>query len=301
MRDLFVGVMPFVYAAQERSFRRAAERLGITPAAVSKAVQRLETELGVQLLNRTTRRVELSPEGELYLARCQEAIAQVQAGRQRLEMARRDPRGELTVSLPPILGQLVVSRIVRFTGRYPHLEVHLRFTDRVSRMIDEGIDVALRMGVLADSTLAARRLMQTRWATVAAPGYLARRGTPHKLDALNEHDCVVFRGPRGAAVPWSFAAGEGIERKRVTPRLVMDQGDLLLEAAIAGVGICQVLDFMIGDAVRAGRVVEILRDVAAPGPDIHAVFLSGQRTSPRIRAFLDFLVDELALPGERVE
>ncbi|WP_428265249.1 LysR family transcriptional regulator [Haliangium sp.] len=294
MRDLFVGIVPFVYAARDKSFRRAAERLGITPAAVSKAVKVLEEELGVQLLNRTTRRVSLSREGELFLARCEEAIAQVRAGRELIEMYQRDPSGELTVSLPHILGRLLVARMPRFLARYPAMRVHLRFTDRVSRLIDEGVDVALRIGELDDSSLVSRRLMRTRWATVAAPAYLARRGTPARARELTQHDCLRFRSPRGVDVGWSFSGPDAEAKLELSPRMTFDQGDLLLEAAAVGLGVCQVLDYMVADYVTAGRLVEILREEAAPGPAVHALCLPGQRGSPRIRAFFDFLVDELA-------
>lgn len=297
MRDLFAGVIPFVYTAQERSFRRAAERLGITPAAVSKAIHRLEEELGVQLLNRTTRRVAPSPEGELFLARCQEAMAQVRAGRELLAMAQRDPTGELWVSLPFILGRAVVARLPRFLGRYPALAVHLHLSDRYTRLVDDNIDVAIRVGENEDSSLVARRLMQTRWATVAAPAYLARHGTPQRPRDVQQHNCIKFRAPRGVEVDWSFVEGGRPVRVKTTGNLDLDQGELLIESAVAGLGVCQALHFMVEDHVRAGRLVEILPDYAAEGPPVHALCLPGQRSSPRIRAFIDFLVDELGPAG----
>jgi len=299
MRDPFAGIVPFVYTARDRSFRRAAERLGITPAAVSKAIQRLEEEIGVQLFHRTTRRVSLSPEGEIFLARCQEAMAQVHAGRELIAMAQRDPVGELTVSLPFILGRALVARLPRFLGRYPALKLHLRLSDRLSRLVEEGVDIAIRMGELDDSTLVARRIMHTRWATVAAPAYLAQHGTPARPRDLAGHNCIKFRSPRGVEVEWSFAAGaRGPDDKiKTAGNLDLDQGELLLEAAASGLGICQALDFMIEDHVRAGKLVEILREHAAQGPAIHALCLPGQRSSPRVRAFIDFLVDELAAPA----
>lgn len=300
MRDPFAGIVAFVQTARERSFRRAAENLGVTPAAISKAVQRLEDELGVQLFHRTTRRVSLSPEGELFLARCQEAVAQVHAGRELIAMARRDPAGELTVSLPFILGRMLVARLPRFLGRYPALTLHLRLSDRLSRLVDDGVDVAIRMGELGDSSLVARRLLHTRWATVASPAYLARHGTPTRTRDLAGHNCIKFRSPRGTPVEWFFTSGNEVERVKTTGNLDLDQGELLLEAAANGLGICQALHFMVEDYVRAGKLVEILREHAAPGPAIHALCLPGQRSSPRVRAFIDFLVDELAshdMPG----
>jgi LysR family transcriptional regulator for bpeEF and oprC len=293
MRDPFAGIVPFVYTARDRSFRRAAERLGITPAAVSKAIQRLEEELGVQLFHRTTRRVSLSAEGEIFLARCQEAMAQVHAGRELIAMAQRDPAGELTVSLPFILGRVLVTRLSRFLGRYPALALHLRLSDRLSRLVEDRVDVAIRMGELDDSALVARRLMRTRWVTVAAPAYLAQHGTPSRPRDLAGHNCIKFRSPRGTAVEWSFAGTRAADRIKTAGNLDVDQGELLLEAAVSGLGVCQALHFMVEDHVRAGRLVEILREHAAQGPAIHAVCLPGQRSSPRVRAFIDFLVDEL--------
>lgn len=294
MRDPFAGVLAFVQTARDRSFRRAAEHLGVTPAAISKAIQRLEEELGVQLFHRTTRRVSLSPEGELFLGRCQEAVAQVHAGRELIAMARRDPAGELTVSLPFILGRVLVARLPRFLGRYPALALHLRLSDRLSRLVDDGVDVAIRMGELDDSSLVARRLMDTRWVTVASPAYLARHGTPTRTRELAGHNCIKFRSPRGTAVEWSFADTRADDRVKTSGNLDLDQGELLLEAAASGLGICQALHFMVESYVRAGTLVEILPEHATPGPTIHALCLPGQRSSPRVRVFIDFLVDELA-------
>lgn len=290
MNDLFAGILPFVEAARARSLRRAADKLGVSPAAVSKAIRRLEDDLGVQLLNRTTRRVNLSPEGALFLARCEEAIAQLRAGRQQLEMSRHDPAGELTVSASFILGPLLVARLPRFLGRYPKLELHLRLSDQYSELIDEGVDVALRVGELEDSALVSRRLLESRWVTVAAPAYLARAGTPAQPEALLAHNCLRFRSPRGQLVDWRFAGGRGLA---VAGNLTLDQGELLLQAAAQGAGVFQALDFMVGEYLRDGRLVEVLAEYACPGPPVQAVYLQGQRASPRVRALVDFLAEVL--------
>ncbi len=292
MTDLFAGVLPFAYVAEEKSFRRAAERLGVTAAAVSKAVGRLEEELGVRLLNRTTRRVSLSPEGELYLARCREAIAQVRAGRDLVAMAGTAARGPLEVSLSPALGSYLVGRLPAFLARYPGIEVNLHLSDRLTRLVDERIDVAIRIGDLPDSTLVSRLLLRPRWTTVAAPAYLAQRGTPESPADLVSHACLAFRSPRGRIVPWTF-----LDRPRAgdtqphlpTGNLIVDAGSLLVNAAVAGAGLCQTLDVLVEDAIREGRLVEVLADYAAPGPPVHALCIPGQQRTPRIRSFLDHL------------
>src|SRR5262245_42226211 len=142
--DLFAGVLPFVYTADERSFRRAAARLGVSAAAVSKAVAKLEADLGVVLLYRTSRHVSLTAEGALCLERGREAVVQLQAGRELVAEAQRAPQGPLRASIPPIFGRLLVPAIARLAARHPRLSLHLSFTDRMSRMAEEGIDVALR-------------------------------------------------------------------------------------------------------------------------------------------------------------
>jgi DNA-binding transcriptional LysR family regulator len=295
MRELFSGIVPFVHTARERSFRRAAERLGVTPAAISKAVQKLEAELGVALLNRTTRRVSLSPEGELFLGRCEEALAQLKAGRELIEMSQADPRGELTVTAPHIVGRSLIARLPRFRARYPQLHLHLRFTDRFEHLVDAGIDVAIRVGALEDSSLVARRLMTTRWVTVAAPAYLSQHGTPRRPDQLEAHDCLKFQSPRGTPVEWTFSSPRTMSptRFKTTGPIDVDQGELLLEAAVQGLGITQALDFMVVDHVRDGRLVEILSEYALDGPSVHGLCLPEQRNSPRVRAFLDFLAQPL--------
>ena len=295
MPDLFDGVVPFVHTARALSFRVAARELGVTPAAVSKSVKRLEAELGVELLHRTTRKVTLSDEGARFLARCQDAMALVQTGRDQASAAARAPRGELRVSLSHVLGGFLVRLLPRFVARHPELRVELRVTDRMSALVDDRIDVALRMGPLRDSTLVARRLLGTRWTTVAAPAYLAQHPAPTDPEGLTAHDCLCFRSPRGRIVPWTFAdpATGTITTREITGRFDVDQGPLLLEAAVAQMGITQVFDFMAATEIRRGRLVEVLSAYATAGPDIFAVTLPGRRRSPKVRAFLDFVHDEL--------
>jgi DNA-binding transcriptional LysR family regulator len=295
MSDLFDGVLPFVRTAQARSFRVAAEELGVTPAAVSKAVKRLEAELGVQLLHRTTRRVDVSAEGAAFLTRCEDAIALVKAGREGAAASARAPRGTLTVSASYVLGSFLVARLPRFAARYPALRLDLRLTDRRSRLVDEGVDVALRVGPLPDSSLVARRVLRTRWVTVASPAYLARHAAPEAPEDLAAHACIRFRSPRGKAVPWTFLdATEGEARTVEVPGHVdLDQGEVIVAAAIAGLGVAQVFDFMVGDPLADGRLIQLLPSLAAQGPDVHALVLPGPRVAAKVRAFLDFVAEDL--------
>lgn len=293
--DLFQGILPFVHTAEERSFRRAAERLGVTPAAVSKAVAKLEDDLGVRLLNRTSRRVALTPEGALFLERCREAVAHLKAGREAVAEAQRTPKGSLAVTLPFILGRLVVPSLAKLSSRYPALSFRLKLTDRFSKLVDDSIDVAVRIGDLEDSSLVSRRLRRTRWVTLASPAYLARHGAPKTPGDLEDHNCLKFLAPRGKTHEWSFQDGAQSRASvaKTSGNLEIDQGELLLDAAVAGMGLCHVLDFMVTDLVREAKLVEVLSDYAAEGPAIRALCLPGRKSSPKVRALLDFLAEEL--------
>lgn len=302
--DLFAGVLPFFHVAEERSYRRAAQRLGVSPAAVSKAVLRLEEGLGVKLLARTSRTVALTQEGAVFLERCRDAISSLQAGREQLSESRRHPRGELVVTLPFILGRLVIPELAKIAARYPGLSFRMSLTDRLVRLVEEGVDVAVRVGSKEDSSLIARKLRGSRWVTVAAPSWVARHGPPAHPDDLAGHDCLRFVAPNGRPRDWTFAdpaTGRTLPT-RVTGRLLVDHGEHLLEAAAAGLGICQVLDLMVGESLRSGRLVEVLGSWAAPGPDIHALATPERSRSPNVRAFFAFLTDlfhRMEAPGAR--
>lgn len=293
--DLFAGILPFLHVAEERSFRKAAERLGVTTAAVSKAVRKLEEDVGARLLERTSRQVALTPEGTAFLERAREAVAQVRAARETVAQAQRAPKGPLTVTLPSILGPVVLPRLAKLQIRYPQLTVHVRLSDRFSRMVDEHIDVAIRVGTLEDSSLVGRRLLRTRWVTLASPAYLARAGTPLRPEELSRHSCLRFVDPRGVARNWVFRSepGGAPEGVRTPPAMDVDHGPALLDLATAGAGLCQVLDFMRDERVRDGRLVEVLADFAADGPPVHALCLPGRQGVPRVQALLELLSDEL--------
>jgi DNA-binding transcriptional LysR family regulator len=287
--DLFAGVLPFVRVAEQRSFGKAAASLGVTTAAVSKAVRKLEDELGVKLLGRSSRVVQLTREGEVFFRHCRQAVVDVHAAREAMEELRREPQGEIAVTLPFILAPLVVPRLSRLGAQHPRLGFRLHLSDRVARLSDEAYDVAIRMGDLESSTLVARKLRTPRWVTVASPAYLGRRGIPERPSDLAAHNCLRFLAPNGKPRAWSFRD----ESVAVTGNFVVDHGTSLLVAAESGMGIAQVLDFMIGDAWRAGALVEVRADHAADGPGVHALTTAGRARSVNVRAFMRFLADAL--------
>ena len=285
--DLFTGVLPFVRTAEERSFGRAAASLGITTAAVSKAVRKLEDELGVKLLDRSSRVVALTREGAEFLERCRPAVLGVQGAREAMQASRREPQGEVAVTLPFILAPFVVPGLARLGPQYPRLTFRLHMSDRIARLADESYDVAIRMGDLPSSSHISRLLRATRWVTVASPSYLSRRPAPKSPAELAGHNCLRFVAPDGKPRDWSFAGHD----LSVGGNLLIDHGAELVSAAKAGLGLCQVLDFMVQDALREGALVEVLATHASEGPSIHALATSSRARSANVRAFINFLVE----------
>lgn len=289
--DLFAGVLPFVRTAEERSFGRAAASLGITTAAVSKAVRKLEDDLGVKLLDRSSRSVTITREGEVFLERCRQAVLGVQGAREAIQGAKREPQGELSVTMPFILADFVITGLAGLGAQYPRLAFRLHMTDRLARLGDERHDVAVRVGQLEDSSLVARLLRRTRWITVASPSYLARRPAPKTIAELDRHNCLCFVAPNGKRRDWTFTDEGRTGSASVRGNLLIDHGTYLLAAAEAGMGLCQVLDFMVQQQLRDGTLVEVLRHAAAEGPAIHAVSTPGRARSAGVRVFVDFLVE----------
>ncbi len=282
--------------AEERSFRRAAQRLGVSTAAISKSVLRLEGELGVSLLVRTSRSVGLTPEGEAFLVECREAVRRVSAAREQASDARRRPKGEVHLTTSPVLSAAIVPALPLLRDKHPALTFRVTVTDRLVRLVDEGVDVAVRLGAPEDSSLVRRLLLEPRWVTVAAPRYLARAPIPSRPDALREHACLTFVGPDGRVRPFSFRdlESESIRQLSVDGPLRIDEGQRLLDAALAGMGIAQVFDFMVRDHLQAGRLIELCPTFAAAGPPIHALFPRERSRSPNVRALVTFLAEHFA-------
>ncbi|MCB9653583.1 MAG: LysR family transcriptional regulator [Deltaproteobacteria bacterium] len=294
--ELFSGVIPFFHTAEARSFRRAAQKLGITPAAISKAVMKLEETVGVKLLSRTSRTVSLTPEGAVFLERCREAIASLQAGHQALSEAQQMPRGDIHVSLPFILGRVVTSALPKMASRYPDLSYRLSMTNRFVNLVEENVDVAVRVGVLEDSSLVVRSLAETQWVTVASPSFVARHGRPRQPDDLTNFDALVFVTEEGRLRMPVFRDPKTDEQIVGQPRvrLRVNQGEEMLDGAMSGLGICQLLDFMVQKPLQEGRLVEVLEGHRADGPMIQALTTRERSKTPNVRAFLSFLVDAFA-------
>ncbi len=286
--ELVSGMLAFVRAAETRSFTRAAQSLGVTSSGVGKAVSRLEAELGVRLLERTTRRVALTDEGAVFIAHCRRVLEEIDAARSSLAERSAAPRGRLRVSLPSFLGPLLIPELARFNEANPEVLLDVGLTDRRVNLVDDGVDVAVRVGELQDSSLVARRLGEAQLVTVASPA-LALRVPLGTLGDLAVAPAVTFRQPTtGRERPWSFTVEGRALDWLPRARVVIDDGTALVSAAVAGLGVTQVLDRMAAGALASGALVEVLSSLRARPLPIHALHVAG-RPPPRTRAFLDFL------------
>lgn len=291
MIDHLAAMAVFARVAESGGFSRAAESLGMSKSAVSKQVSRLEDRFGTRLLNRTTRRISLTEAGERVLEHGRRAVAEFEAAEAEVGAHRDTPSGLLRVSAGVSFGQSELApRLAEFLARCPALSIDLVLNDRRVDLVEEGYDVALRIGVLEDSSMMARRIASVRSFTVAAPAYLERRGRPEVPGDLAAHDCLGYSYLSGGGL-WHFEGPSGQIRHRFTPRLMSNNGTALAAAAEQGLGVVQMPSFIIGEAVREGRLQEILADYRKPDAGLFAVYPAGRPLAAKVRAFIDFAVE----------
>lgn len=282
-------MLVFARVVEEGGFSAAAEKLTLSKSAVSKQVAKLEDQLGVRLLNRTTRRISLTEAGELFFVRAQEVVAAAEAAEQAATSLQDAPRGTLRLNAPVSFGQRHLGpAIPEFLFDHPDLSIDMTLTDRFVDLVKEGYDMAIRIGNMPDSSLIQRRLCDMRPMVLASPDYLVRRGIPTTPVELTRHSCLCY-AYLATGDEWRFAGPEGVIRVRVSGQMRANNGDMLMEAAIAGMGIVQLPSFICSDAVRGGLLVPILTDYTLPPAAIHAVYPHARHVSAKVRAFVDFL------------
>ena len=282
----------FVKVGERRSFGRAARDLGITPSGVSNAISRLEARLGVRLLARTTRRVGLTEDGAAFFERCRRVLADLEEAEAVLGRARVAPTGRLRVDLPVSFGQLRVMPLLgAFQADYPELQLALSFNDRYIDLVEDGVDVAVRLGPLRDSSLIARRLVHTRFRVFGAPDYFAGHGRPRALDDLVHHNCLGFMSREtGLVRDWRFRH-DGADLVR-TPRgnLSFSDGAALRATACAGYGLAQMHDYYAPVPQVAGMLEPVLGRFEPAADPISLVYPPNRHLLPKVRAFIDFMV-----------
>ncbi|WP_144631051.1 LysR family transcriptional regulator [Bordetella genomosp. 13] len=288
----------FVRVAETRSFTEAAKRLGLTSSAVSKAITRLEQELGVRLLHRTTRSVGLTNDGASFFEHCLQVLAQIEDAENALNRTTSRPHGRLRVHMPVGFGRrVIVPALSRFLQHNPDLVLDAELSDRNVDLAYEGIDAAVHIGEPADARLIARKLCNLRFVACASPEYLARHGAPQTPEELDRHHCLAYvLMHTGRYREWQFTKDGKAYPKTVSGRLNINNAESLLEAACSGLGIAMISNFIAADAIRDGRLRCILTDFVSIGPPVSVVYLPGKQLSPKVRAFVDFLLD--LIPGD---
>ena len=296
MDDRFELIESFVMVAQKLSFVEAANSLQIEPSALSRRIRRLEKRLGVRLLNRNTRRVALTEAGVLYLSHCTEVLAKLDEADAIVSHFSAEPRGLLRVTLPVSFGQRQIApALPEFLNRYPQINLDLLFTERVVDVVEESIDVAIRVGQLQDSQLVVQRLAPNRCILCASPTYLKKYGSPQTPKELEQHSCLIFPGFGDI---WHFSRQNQQIAVRVKGKLRGNNGEALYQAVLAGCGIVLIPTFMAGDPLRTGQLETVLDDWKVPTTDIFAVLGVGQYIPAKTQVFVDFLAERFRDPPD---
>ncbi len=289
--DRLDDMMAFIKVVDTKSFTSAAERLNLSKSVVSRRIAELENRLGARLLNRTTRKLSLTEVGQAYYERCIRIIADLEEAEQAVADLHAAPRGRLKVNAPVSFGLLHLAKAVaEFLERYPSIEIEMDLNDRYVDLIDEGYDVAVRIGRLRDSSLIAKRLAPNRQVVCASPAYLEKHGTPQTPDELSNHNCLIYTNIP-TAEQWQFRINDAMRSVRVSGSLRTNNGDLLREAAIAGAGIIVLPTFLCGEALSKGQLQCLLLDYSMAETSVFAVYPQNRHLSPKVRVFVDFLAE----------
>lgn len=271
--------------ADHKSFAEAARRMHVSSTAVSRGVSELEHQLGTILLRRTTRSVTLTPEGAVYAERCRRILDELDDADRAVRGEDAEPRGALLVTAPAVFGRMHVLPILsELMTTHAGLKAHLMLSDRVVRLVEEGIDVAVRIADLSDSALHAVRLTQTRRVLVASPHYLDRHGFPTQAEHLHAHALIVVES-LAPNLEWRFTA-EGKPAIRLEPRMITNSVEAAIDTALQGLGIARALSYQVQDHVRAGRLRYLLVDIEPPPLPIHLVFQAHRRRTANVSAFI---------------
>jgi DNA-binding transcriptional LysR family regulator len=293
--DRLAAMEAFVRVAESRSFSETSRRLRVSKSQVSRQVAALEADLGVRLLQRTTRSLTLTEAGQGYFAQAVRILGDIEEANRSVSRLQTAPRGQLRVSAPMSFGVLHLAPcLADFLARYPEVEVDLALNDRFVDLIDEGYDAAIRIGRLAESSFVARKLAPARRVVCAAPAYLAEHGAPTSPDDLVRHHCLCYSNLTRAE-EWTFVSPDGRPWPvEVRGRLRVNNGDALRAAALQGLGVAYLPTFLVGGDLQAGALVSVLDAYLADDVAIYAVYPHSRHLSPKVRVFIDFLAERLS-------
>jgi DNA-binding transcriptional LysR family regulator len=291
--DRFHLISVFVAVVDTNGFAGAARKLNMSPPAVTRAVNELETHLGLRLLTRTTRTVRVTDAGERYVQDCKRILAEMLEADESVSGMHSSPRGRLTITAPVLFGGIYVTPIVtEYLTRYREVSASCLFLDRVVNLLDEGVDVAVRIGELPDSTMQAMRVGQVRRVICAAPGYLAKNGIPTTPDDLHHHT-VISASSVTPNPEWKlFDKGEP-RSIRLQARMITTTNDSATAAAIGGFGLTRLLSYQVAEHLKTGKLKTVLADFEPAALPVHVVHREGRQAPQRVRAFLDLAIERL--------
>jgi DNA-binding transcriptional LysR family regulator len=291
--DRFHLINVFVAVVDAGGFAGAARKLAISPPAVTRAINDLEAHLGVRLLTRTTRVVRLTDAGARYVEDCRRILAELDEAAESVSGLHGTPRGKLTVTAPVLFGAKFVTPIVtEYLTRYPEVTAACWFLDRIVNMMDEGVDVAVRIGELPDSSMHAIKVGHVRRVICVSPGYVAEHGEPHTPDELHQHRLVSSVGV-SAAPEWRLVHDGESRLFKVQPRMTTTSNDAALAAAVGGFGLTRLLSYQVADQLRDGSLQTVLSDFEPPPLPVHVLHREGRQASQKVRAFLDLAIERL--------
>jgi DNA-binding transcriptional LysR family regulator len=283
----------FTAVVDNNSFSRAAEQLRLSATAASRHVADLEKHLGAQLLQRSTRRINLTEIGTNYYDRCRAILADVEEAEAQAATSEGQPRGMLRLSLPTTFGmQYIAPAIPEFCKRYPELQLELNFSDRIVDLVEDGIDMAVRVTTEPKTSLVARKLAEDRLVCCASPAYLAQYGTPHEPEDLRDHTCLAYSYASHVNI-WKFYRDDHEYAVPVKGRIITNSSDMSRIAVGNGLGIDLLPSFLVSEELRSGKLIPILQDYATPPIGVYAVYLPGARRAARIKAMVEYLWEAL--------
>jgi len=298
--DRLHEIEAFVAVADAGSFARAGGRLRLSPPAVTRAIAALEDRLGAQVFTRTTRSLAITEVGQRFLESARRILTDLDMAEKEAVGETATPHGHLTITASVTFGRLVLApQICSFLNQYPQVTVSVLMVDRVVSLVDEGIDVAVRIGPLPDSSLAARRIGSVRRMLVASSDYLARRGAPTAPADLKLHAVIAFTGLTPNR-EWRFGGGNSQISATLDPVIEINDAQAAIDAAEMGHGVTVALSYMVHDRIRAGKLVEVLDTVAPPPQPVHLVYPQARLIAPKIRAFVDFIAPRLKHTIEQI-
>lgn len=289
------GVVEFVAVAEAHSFTAAARRIGISTAQVSRQISALEERLATKLLYRTTRKVSVTDAGQVYYQHCRQVLDGLKEAELAMNNLQSTPTGKLKITAPVTYGERSIAPLLNnFVAKYPELNVQLHLTNQLINLVDEGYDLAIRLGKLEDSTMIAQRLSSRTHYVCASPDYLARFGVPHSLSELSKHNCL-----QGTLPYWRFQEAGKVNNIEVKGNIRCNSGRALVDAALKGLGIVQLPDYNVLASIESGQLITLLEQYRESNEGVWALYPHNRHLSPKIRLLIDYLGEELSKESPR--